>query len=41
MNPDFGDTSIPVIDAEFGKSGDVQSFWTETIATDEDDIYLT
>ena len=41
MNPDFGDTSIPVIDAEFGRSGDVQSFWTETIATDEDDIYLT
>lgn len=41
MHPAFGDTSIPVIDAEFVKSGDVQSFWTETISTDEDDIYLT
>ena len=41
MHPAFGDTSNPIVDAEFGKSGDVQSFWTETVASDEDDLYLT
>ena len=41
MHAPFGDTSIPIVDAEFGKSGDVQSFWTETVASDEDDLYLT
>ena len=30
INAAFGDTSIPVIDAEFEQSGDVRSFWTET-----------
>jgi hypothetical protein len=41
MHSPFGDTSIPIVDAEFGKSGDVQSFWTETVASDDDDLYLT
>ncbi len=39
--PEFADQSIPVIDAAFTKSGDGQSFWTESVESDEDTIALT
>jgi hypothetical protein len=39
--PEFGNESIPVVDGLFSKSGDGQSFWTETIETDEETIALT
>ena len=35
------DTEIPVVDAAFGSSGDVRSFWTETIIASEDELTLT
>lgn len=41
LNPETADTSVPVIDAEFSKSGDVRSFWTERLVTSEDEIALT
>src|SRR5258705_4985222 len=31
LNAELLDTSIPVTDAEFGKSGDPRYFWTERI----------
>ena len=31
LNPELADTSIPVIDAEFSKSGDPRYFWTERL----------
>lgn len=38
----FGDLSLDVIEAEFDKSGDVRSFWTERLLTEQDDeITLT
>ena len=39
--PEFADQSLPVIDAEFSKSGDGRSFWTESIETDDETIALT
>ncbi len=39
--PEFADQSLPVFDAEFSKSGDGRSFWTETIETDDETIALT
>ena len=39
--PEFADQSIPVIDAEFTKSGDGHFFWTETVQSDDDTIQLT
>ena len=39
--PEFADQGIPVMDAEFSKSGDVRSFWTEKVLSDEDEIHLT
>ena len=39
--PDFADQSIPVTDAGFTKSGDVRSFWTEKVVSDDDEILLT
>ena len=41
MTPEYRDTGIQVVDAEFEKSGDARSFWTETVETDEDIIDLT
>ena len=38
--PDFADQSIPVIDAEFSKSGDGRAFWVEKIESEDDDIQL-
>lgn len=39
--PEFADLSLPVIDAEFSRSGDGKSFWTETVESDDDNILLT
>ena len=39
--PEFADQDIPVTDAEFTKSGDVRSFWTEKVLSDDDEILLT
>ncbi len=39
--PETTDTSIPVLDAAFGSSGDFRSFWTETIVSSEDELTLT
>jgi hypothetical protein len=39
--PEFADQSLPVIDAEFSRSGDGRSFWTETVESDDDAILLT
>ena len=39
--PEFADQSLPVVDAEFSKSGDGRSFWTERVESDEDIISLT
>ena len=38
---EFSDQSIPVIDANFTRSGDTRAFWTEIIETLEEDISLT
>ena len=39
--PEFADQDIPVIQAEFDKTGDTNSFWTESVESDEDIIALT
>ena len=39
--PEFADQNVPVINAEFTKSGDGRSFWTETVESEEDTILLT
>ncbi len=39
--PEFANQSLPVIDAAFDKRGDVRSFWTEIVESDEDSISLT
>ncbi|HXA72247.1 MAG TPA: hypothetical protein VNW24_17460 [Stellaceae bacterium] len=41
LNAELADTGIPVIDAGFEKSGDVRDFWTERVATRNDEISLT
>ena len=41
LNEDLADVTIPVIDAEFEKSGDPNYFWTEQILTPDEDITLT
>ena len=41
LNAETADQSIPVIDAEFTKSGDARDFWTERLVTTEEDIALT
>ena len=41
LYPNFGDTTIPVIDAVFAKKGDIGSSWTEIIQSDEETIYLS
>ncbi len=38
LNPETADASIPVIDAEFTKSGDPRYFWTERIVARDDDL---
>jgi hypothetical protein len=41
LNAETADTSIPVRDAQFTKSGDPKYAWTERIATRDEDITLT
>jgi hypothetical protein len=41
LNPDTKDLEIPVIDAEFSKSGDPRYFWTEQIFSHNEEIALT
>ena len=38
---EFADETLPVIEAEFSKSGDARSFWTESVENDDDVISLT
>ncbi len=38
--PDFADENIPVTEAEFSKTGDVRSFWTESVHSEEESITL-
>ena len=41
LNPETADTSIPVIDAEFSKSGDPHYFWTERAVAGGEEVALT
>ena len=41
LNPDLLDTTIPVVDASFDKSGDPHYFWTEHVTTHDEEIALT
>ena len=41
LNDELKDQSIPVIDAEFSKSGDPRYFWTERIVGWDEEITLT
>jgi hypothetical protein len=41
LNAELVDTTIPVVDAEFSKSGDPRYFWTERAVATGEDISLT
>jgi hypothetical protein len=41
LNPDTADTTIPVTDAEFVKSGDPHYFWTERAVSSDEEVALT
>lgn len=41
LNPETADTAIPVIDAQFAKSGDPRYLWTEHVVSRNEDISLT
>ncbi len=41
LNAELRDTDVPVVDADFEHSGDLRSFWTEHVHSDDDDIALT
>jgi hypothetical protein len=41
LNVELADTGIPVLDAEFTKSGDPRYFWTERVTSRGDEIALT
>lgn len=41
LNAELKDTSIPVAEAEFSRSGDARDFWTESLATHDEEIALT
>jgi hypothetical protein len=41
LYPPFADTGLPVTSARFGRAGDTQTAWTETVKSDGDDISLT
>jgi len=41
LNAELKDTAIPVIDADFSKSGDMRDFWTERVLTQSEEIALT
>lgn len=39
--PEFADTTLPVLPAQFSKSGDPANFWTETVAAAAETVVLT
>ena len=41
LNPETADTSIPVTEAQFSKSGDPRYFWTEGVKSRDEGIDLT
>lgn len=41
LHPPFADQAIPVLEAEFDKSGNHHTFWTESVETDDERILLT
>jgi len=41
LNPETADTTIPVIDAAFSRSGDPSYFWTERVVARDEEITLT
>lgn len=41
LNPETADTAIPVVDAQFTKSGDPRYFWTERLVSRDEEIALT
>jgi hypothetical protein len=41
LNPELKDLTIPVIDAEFGRSGDPRYFWTEHVSAADSEVALT
>jgi len=41
LNAELKDTTLPVFDAEFTKSGDARDFWTERAITAQEEIALT
>ena len=41
LNAETADASIPVIDADFSKSGDPRYFWTERVTTSDEEIALS
>ena len=41
LNAELKDTTVPVIDADFSKSGDMRDFWTERVLTQSEEIALT
>lgn len=41
LNKELKDTSLPVVDAEFRRSGDYRDFWTESLTSFDEEISLT
>jgi hypothetical protein len=41
LNPELADATIPVLDAQFSRSGDPHYFWTERVVSTNEDIELT
>ncbi len=41
LNAETADTAIPVLDAQFTKSGDPRYFWTERVVSRDEEISLT
>ena len=41
LNSELKDLTIPALDGEFSRSGDVRDFWTEHLETSDGDIALT
>src|SRR5713226_2531950 len=41
LNPETADQTIPVLDAQFSRSGDPHYFWTERVEAKDEEITLT
>ena len=41
LNPETADATIPVLEAQFTKSGDPHYFWTERVVSRDEEIALT